>query len=115
MNKVKEKMVGDVLVLAPEGSLDIMTYQKLKQRLVEALEKEKVTRMVINMAGVDYVASSGWAVLISQARRVKRVSGGLVLCNLKPEIRSIYETMSIETVLPSGASVKEALEMVDHA
>jgi anti-anti-sigma factor len=114
LNEINERLAGKVLVLEPKGNLDIMTYQKLKQRLAAAVDKDKVKYLVIDMSGVDYVASSGWAVLISQGRRIRRGNGNLVICGLKPEIRNIYETMSIETVLPSCESSNEAIEKVQQ-
>jgi len=112
LSEIEETLVGSVLVLSPTGNLDIMTYQKLKQRLALAVDSEKRKHLVIDMSGVDYVASSGWAVLISQGRRVRRESGNLVICGLKPEIMNIYETMSIESVLPNTAEREEAIRLV---
>jgi anti-anti-sigma factor len=101
------------VVIKPSGSLDIFTYQSFRQYLQELMSSGEESRFVIDLADTNYIASSGWAVLLSQSRTVRRNGGKMVLCNMREEIRGVYEVMNVESLLPSGKDMVEAKKYLD--
>jgi anti-sigma B factor antagonist len=100
-------------VVKPSGNIDIFTYQSFRQYLQDLIASGEETRLVVDLAATTYIASSGWAVLLSQSRMLRRAGGKMVLSNMKDEIRGVYEVMNVETLLPcapDGASVKTLLD-----
>ena len=104
-----EKKHGPVLVLTPRGNLDIMNYQALKQRLAELDESGESKQVVVDLSLVEYIASSGWAVLISHARRARRAGGALVLARMPDTVASVYDSMSVESLLPHVETLEAAV------
>jgi anti-anti-sigma factor len=102
------------VVVRPAGSLDIFTYQAFRQYLQDLMSSGEETRFVIDLADTNYIASSGWAVLLSQSRTVRRNGGKMVLCNMREEIRGVYEVMNVESLLPSSSNMLEAKKFLDE-
>ena len=92
---------GTMHLVRPRGKLDVFSFNDLKASF-EALRKEdKAAKIVVDMSAADYVASSGWSVLLG-CRKVLRLGGGsLVLCGLRPEIQRVYEVMRVTKLLPT--------------
>lgn len=99
-------------VVKPSGNLDIFTYQSFRQYLQDLLAAGDENRVVVDLADTSYIASSGWAVLLSQSRMLRRAGGKMVLVNMKDEIRGVYEVMNVETLLPCSTAdqTKAALD-----
>jgi anti-anti-sigma factor len=91
-------------VVKPNGNIDIFTYQAFRQYLQDLLASGQENRVVVDLANTAYIASSGWAVLLSQSRMLRRAGGKMVLSNMKDEIRGVYEVMNVETLLPCATN-----------
>jgi anti-anti-sigma factor len=56
------------LILAPVGDLDMATAQKLDARLVAAAREHREGRLIVDLAGIDFMDSAGLRVLPTAAR-----------------------------------------------
>jgi len=102
-------------VVRPSGNIDIFTYQSFRQYLQDLLAAGPENRVVIDLAGTTYIASSGWAVLLSQSRMLRRAGGKMVLSNMKDEIRGVYEVMNVESLLPCAVDPSQVKSMLDQS
>jgi anti-anti-sigma factor len=100
-------------VVKPNGNIDIFTYQAFRQYLQDLLATGTENRVVVDLSGTAYIASSGWAVLLSQSRMLRRAGGKMVLSNMKDEIRGVYEVMNVETLLPCATESGSVKAMLD--
>jgi anti-anti-sigma factor len=88
--EIREERCHGVLVLAPQGRVDSVTSGELEQRLLApALAAER--RLVVDLAGVDYVSSAGLRVFLKLARKVKDAAGELMLCALGEPVRQVFD------------------------
>jgi anti-anti-sigma factor len=101
-------------VVRPSGNIDIFTYQAFRQYLQDLLASGEENRMVVDLAATAYIASSGWAVLLSQSRMLRRAGGKMVLANMKDEIRGVYEVMNVESLLPCAADAGQVKALLDQ-
>ncbi len=97
------------VILSPEGDVDLSASPSLRSRMHEALDK-RPPRLVINLAGVDYMDSSGVATLVEGLQIARRGSTTLVLANLQDRVRSVFEIARLDTVFTIAASLDEAME-----
>lgn len=105
----------NAMVIKPNGNLDIFTYQNFRQYLQDLLGTGSESKVVVDLADTAYIASSGWAVLLSQSRMLRRSGGKMVLCNMKDEIRGVYEVMNVETLLPCSAGLDGVKKIFEEA
>lgn len=83
---------AQVTVLRPSGRIDHLTADRFKTALMDHLQHQvSPDRVVLDLAGVDYIASAGLRALVLAARQVKAHGGRLVVAALQPVVRGVFE------------------------
>ena len=110
--EIGDEQVGETRVIAPRGRIDSVSSSELERHLVARLDGG-ARRVVIDLAGVEYVSSAGLRVLLIAAKRLKPPAGSLVLCGLGPAVRTVLELagfISLFAVEPARAQALARLE-----
>ena len=89
MQILQDRERGAVIV-APAGRLDSLRAPTLRDALA-ALDTAGERRIVLDLAGVDYVSSAGLAVLFELAKRMHANGGVMALCALHVHVRRVIE------------------------
>ncbi len=99
---------NDVLVIElREDNLDASNVREFKGA-VEAVMHER-SRVVLDMAGVKFVDSSGLGALISCLRLVNGRGGDFKLCAMSKTVRALFELMRMHRVFNIHESRDEAV------
>ena len=98
---------NDVTVVTPHGYIDTTTVDDMEKKLQELVSLKKY-RLVINLAYTEYINSSGWGVFLRDIKHIRENDGDLILSNLHPDVRLIYETMEFSQIFKSYDSVEAA-------
>ena len=83
----------------------------LRQGLYSALGARPSPRLAIDLAGVDYVSSTGIALLIGTKRRVDAAQGQLVLFGLERDILDLFGSMRLTALFEIASDETEALAL----
>lgn len=81
---------GNVSKVQLAGRLEAATVPELKAE-VQKLVKNTSSQIVLDMAGVTFVDSSGLGAMVASLRTVNKVDGDIRIANLTPDVRSIFE------------------------
>ncbi len=84
-------------VLALEGEIDLHEAPNIKQKL-QPLIQARSPRLLVDLAGVSYIDSSGLALFIEAMQRVQAYGGKFALCGLRPTVRTIFEIARLDQV-----------------
>ena len=95
MNILK-KEDGTTLTLSLEGRLDTTTSPMLEAELKHSVEG--VTELVVDMAALEYISSSGLRVLLS-AQKVMNRQGKMTVRNVNETIMEIFEVTGFSDIL----------------
>lgn len=95
-------------VLPLEGQIDLHVSGKVAAAIAERV-KEKPARLVVDLSQVNYIDSSGLAVLINGVRDVEDYGGIFILAGVRDEVRPILQTARLENFFILFPSVDEAL------
>ena len=106
--KVSRDEVGKDMVLTVEGSVDIASSPALRGELRAAVEAKR-PRIVVDMAGVSFVDSSGLATLIEALQGTQAYGGKLCLCCLSSTVLGVFELANLDSIFTISASREEAL------
>lgn len=79
-----------VLLLAVTGRLSAASSADLTQELSAAIDQRE-RRLVLDLAGVDYISSAGLIALEAVAARLRSEAGTLVLCGLSEPVRLAFD------------------------
>lgn len=92
-----------------KGEVDLNVSPKLRARLKE-LTSQKKPVIVMDMAGVPYIDSSGVATLVECLQSMSRYQGSLRLCSLTRRASGVFEISRLDTVFRIYGSLEEALK-----
>jgi anti-anti-sigma factor len=109
---VSEMLDGGIHVVKTSGKLDVFSYLELKQFLETLGTATPDLKVVVDLSATEYIASSGWSVLLSRRKGLKLSGGNLSICGLSDETKRVYDSMRISTILPSAATVHEAVRLL---
>jgi anti-anti-sigma factor len=88
--EVREEQVDGVTALAVMGRLDSHTAPEFGSRL-EAIVAKPRNGLVVDFAGLEYLSSAGFRVLLVAAKRADHVGSRLVLCGLSANVRQLFD------------------------
>jgi anti-anti-sigma factor len=80
--------VGGVTVVVATGPLDLGTREPLRRALADLVDSGHV-KLVVDLAGVSHIESSGLGTLVEGMKRARAAGGDLRLCSLQDEVRSV--------------------------
>ena len=106
--RIDEERAERALVMAPLGRLDSVTSGELERRVVGHIDAGE-RRLVLDLAGVEYISSAGLRVLLMAAKRLKEPPAALVLCGLGPAVRSVLELAGFVPLFAIEPSRPQAL------
>lgn len=89
------------------GEIDLRSSPKLRAALLQVADR-KPTRVIVDLAGVTYVDSSGVGTLVEFKRRLERAGGKVVLSGLQPRVRSVFEITKLDQFFMIAGSIDEA-------
>jgi anti-sigma B factor antagonist len=99
---------GAVAVVAPKGELDMAVSDRLKRMLAELIEGGQ-PRVVMDLAGVAYIDSSGMGALVAAMKQARAAGGDLRLCGLQDDVRAIFEMTRLSKAMAIHPSRSDAL------
>ncbi len=103
----------DFFTLYPVGLIDTNTSSILEQEIDDILvSKPKV--IVLDLAGVTFLSSSGVRVVFKTKKEVESFGGGLIMLNLQPQIKKVFEIINAIPSLNIFANVQELDEYLSN-
>ena len=107
--KLSSQERDGVIILEPKGKiLGGPDATLLKDQLQSLIEQGK-TRVVIDLAEVDYMNSTGLGILISTLTSLRKANGELKLANVTEKIQSLLTITKLVTVFDDYETVEEAV------
>lgn len=87
---------GNELLIALEGRLDTTTSPKLETEIKQSVSG--VTNLIIDMAALEYISSSGLRVLLS-TQKVMNKQGNMIVKNVNETIMEVFEITGFVDIL----------------
>jgi len=99
---------GPVTVVAPRGDLDMAVADTMKRTLTELVDKGQ-HRIVLDLAAVSYIDSSGLGAFVASMKHARTAGGDIKLCAMQSDVRSIFDMTRLIKVVDVYPSRTEAL------
>ena len=106
--EIKEDRRSGSLVVSPSGRLDSINAPIFERRLSSAIERGD-TRLVIDLAALDYISSIGLSVLLAAAKKIKRADGRIVLAGMNERVGTVMEISGFSRIFVIFPSVENAV------
>jgi len=84
-------------VLHVTGEVNIDTSPDLRDRLIQ-LGSNHAPRLVVDLSGVTYIASSGLATLVEAVQRARDAEADLILRGVNLQVKQVFTLARLEKV-----------------
>jgi anti-sigma B factor antagonist len=92
------KTEGSKAIIELVGDLDFHTARRLREKLLES-HAEGANEVVLDMADLEFIDSSGLSVLVAGLKRLRDSGGDLTLRSVPDQTRRVLEVSGLSQVL----------------
>ena len=93
---IQKTVSGTTLTVALEGRLDTTTALKLEEELRGSVDG--VSRLVFDLAKLEYISSAGLRVLLAMQKLMNR-QGAMLLRNVNEAVMKVFEVTGFSDIL----------------
>lgn len=108
MDITTEPLDGGRAVLRPEGRLDLVSAARLRAAVEEAVTAGHRS-VVVDLAGVAFIDSSGLGMLVAGLKHARQAGGELRIAAPGDQVRTVLSLTRLERVLQPYATLDDAL------
>jgi len=99
---------GGVSILKVSGYLDTTTAGELETALYGLLDRN-IYKVVVDLAGVNYISSAGWGIFIGEIKRIRSNGGDLKLCGMVGDVHEVFQLLEFHSILEAYPTSQEAV------
>ncbi|WP_285733164.1 STAS domain-containing protein [Nocardiopsis sp. ATB16-24] len=100
------------VIVAIEGELDIATAADLQEHIQSAI-KDHGPWLILDMAGLEFMDSSGLNVIINAYRTVRDLGGALALAALNERVNKVVRLVGLHRQVPVHQTVATAVTAME--
>ncbi len=105
---INERQQDDVLIVGIKGRLESGTSEALENALTSRIDDGNI-KIVIDLAELEYISSSGLRTLLIAAKKIKAEQGGFVVSGMGTHIREVFEVVGLLPILTVTDDVEAAI------
>lgn len=94
---ISEEKKGEIDVLRLEGRLDAASAKDIKSKINE-LVKNSRANIVMDLAGINFIDSTGLGCMVSCLRTVSQKGGDIKVAGLQAQVRAIFELTRLHRI-----------------
>jgi anti-sigma B factor antagonist len=106
----REEPDGVVVTFETAASLNDFRNSALRDSLYEFVQNQGDPRFAVDLLKVDYLSSSGVAILVGLKRRVETRGGKIVLYHVQPFVRDLLAVMKLDRFFNIVEDEKHAID-----
>jgi anti-sigma B factor antagonist len=109
--QLKEATHEGIDVFALRGDIDLHFAPALRS-VLQAKINEHCPALIVDLAQVSFIGSTGLSVLVEYFRDCGRYEGVLCLCGLSDDLKEIFQIVRLDRIIPMFATVDEAANAI---
>ncbi len=113
--RIRMEVLGDVLCVRLSGELDHHSAERLKNEATAIIEQKKIKHIVLNLADLTFMDSSGLGVILGRYRQIKQQQGSMVVCAITPAVKRLFEMSGLFKIIQQESSEITALQKLGVA
>jgi anti-sigma B factor antagonist len=100
---------GEITIIELSGEVDAQRSPEIKSK-IRSLIGEGKAKLVVDLAKVKYMDSSGLGVLVSGLKAARKENGDLKLSTLQAEVQNIFELTQLNKVFEIFENQADAIK-----
>lgn len=99
---------GDVLIWHIKGRLDAVSSPITEKKVFDAINQGQI-KLIFNLSEVTYLSSAGMRMLLSTTKKLRTLSGRLIVCSVSTNVMDVLKMSGFDHVLDLSVNEVEAL------
>jgi anti-sigma B factor antagonist len=112
--EIEERIEGDIFIISISGRMDTVTSKDVEAKL-GCLIDENRTKIILELANVDYISSVGLRTLLAALKRQRVNRGQLALVHLQPFVENIFKITGLDRIFPIYSSEEVANQKLSES
>lgn len=104
------RLESGVAVISVSGEIDVVTCGLLRNGLLRVVTDGNFRSLVVNLAGVTFIDSTGIGVLVGVWHRVRASDGSLALAMPSSQVQKVLDATGLTKVLPVHGLEEDAVQ-----
>ena len=105
----------DVLCIRLSGELDHHSADELRNQAVQAIEKNEIRHIILNLEQLSFMDSSGLGVILGRYKQIKQLHGEMVVCAISPPIQRLFDMSGLFKIITLEPTEEYALQRLGDA
>ena len=107
MEMTANELKNGITLIALQGMLDIMGVNQVETKFAGYCSGENA-RVLVDMSGVDYMASIGIRLLVTNAKSLRTRNGKMALLSPTTDVFNVLEMTDIPAIIPVYSNFESA-------
>ncbi len=105
---LKEEKKGHIFVLRIKGRLDAVSSPQAEKKVFDSINSGQ-NNLLLDFSGVTYLSSAGMRMLLSTTKKLKTLSGKLIVCCINTNVMDVLKMSGFDHVIELSKTEEEAL------
>lgn len=105
---VSEEKRGDVIILRIKGRLDAISTGSAEKKVFDLINHGQ-SKLLLDFADVDYLSSAGMRLLLATTKKLKSMSGKLVICSVSTNVMDVLKMSGFDHILDVSKNEEDAM------
>ncbi|MDZ4860263.1 MAG: STAS domain-containing protein [Candidatus Hydrogenedentes bacterium] len=92
--EINHEIINGIQVITMRGRFDAPAAPDA-ERLFKELLQHGMTRVILDLTGVEYISSGGLRVIIMLTKALEKIQGDLKLCGLSPFVSEVFKITNL--------------------
>ena len=104
-----EKKINDIQIVTLGGRMDAYSSNDVERQLNSLIEANQV-KIILDLAGLEYISSSGLRVLLAALKKSRKASGDIRLAAMRPYVKEVFDIAGFTQLFQIFEQEKEAMD-----
>lgn len=103
---------GNVLIVTMIGELDHHSAEEVRNKIDDRLDREGITKLVLDFSGIKFMDSSGIGVVIGRYKKLSLKHGSVCVSNINESVGRIFEISGMFKIIKLYDTVEQAVSNI---
>ncbi|MCU6710098.1 anti-sigma F factor antagonist [Paenibacillus sp. J5C_2022] len=103
----------NMLIVRLHGELDHHTANIVRFKMEEALVRHNAHHVILSLKHLQFMDSSGLGVILGRYKQVKGKGGRMVVCDVNPNVRRLFELSGLFKIIEEHDSERSAITSLE--
>jgi anti-sigma B factor antagonist len=109
--EINQQDVDKVRIIGVSGRIDATTSKDVEAALNASIDQD-LSKIIVDLAGVEYISSVGLRVLLAALKKQRQKQGQIKLASLQPFVREVFEVTGFTKLFSIHPNRDDALKSI---